>query len=164
MDRASFLKGTGALLLLGACGSGRRQYGGPEVTRISIDKSARRLVLFNNRRVLRRYNVALGFAPAGDKQVQGDGRTPEGEYHIDRRNPESMFHLSLGISYPNEQDRAEAAALGQPPGGDIFIHGASRPFGRRSGDWTAGCIAVTNEEMEEIYTMVETGTPISIKA
>ena len=137
-------------------------YTGPEVTQVLVQKDARRMYLFHNEEVLKAYDFELGFAPVGDKVVEGDGRTPEGLYYIDRRNPNSSFYLSIGISYPNAQDRAEAAAQGQSPGGDIFIHGTPRPF-RRQDDWTAGCIAVTNGEMREIYAMVRNGTPILIQ-
>ena len=100
--------------------------------------------------------------PIGDKFYEGDGRTPEGTYFIDRRNPNSKYHLSIGISYPNARDRAEAATLGKPPGGDIFIHGESNRLKLGKNDWTWGCIAVPNREMEEIYSMVQNGTPIKI--
>ncbi|TBX20342.1 L,D-transpeptidase family protein [Nioella sediminis] len=136
-------------------------YDGPEVTRIIVNKSARQLILMHHGEVLREYEMELGFAPVGDKQVEGDGRTPEGSYIIDRRNPNSEFYLSIGISYPNEEDIAEAEALGESPGGDIFIHGTPNPF-RRGDDWTAGCIAISNREMREVYSMVRLGTPIDI--
>ncbi|QBY01959.1 hypothetical protein E2K80_15515 [Rhodophyticola sp. CCM32] len=149
-------------LLLGSAACSRFiSYDGPEVTRIEVHKSSRQMYLFHNQTLLEHYEFELGFAPAGDKQVEGDGRTPEGRYYIDRRNPNSDFYLSIGISYPNDADRAEAAALGQSPGGDIFIHGTPRPF-RRTDDWTWGCIAVTNAEMRQIYAMVNTGTIIDI--
>ncbi|MEM7723501.1 MAG: L,D-transpeptidase family protein, partial [Pseudomonadota bacterium] len=107
------------------------------------------------------YEIELGFAPEHHKQIEGDGRTPEGRYYIDRRNPNSAFYLSLGISYPNAADIAAAEALGESPGGDIFIHGTPRAFARQD-DWTIGCIAVTNREMREIYAMVQDGTVIDI--
>jgi murein L,D-transpeptidase YafK len=94
---------------------------------------------------------------------EGDGRTPEGAYRIDRRNPNSRFHLSLGISYPNARDVAYARENGLDPGGDIFIHGTPTQWSNTP-DWTWGCIAVTNEEMDEIFFMVETGTKIFIYA
>jgi lipoprotein-anchoring transpeptidase ErfK/SrfK len=103
--------------------------------------------------------------PKGHKRMRGDGRTPEGRYIVDRRNPKSQFHLSVGISYPDAEDIARARARGVDPGGDIFIHGA--PNGQRRpprGDWTAGCIAVKNREIEEIYSMVATGTVVDILA
>lgn len=136
-------------------------YSGPEVTRIVVNKSARQLILMHHDEVLRAYEMELGFSPEGDKQMEGDGRTPEGSYVIDRRNPNSEFYLSIGISYPNEDDIAEAEALGERPGGDIFIHGTPNPF-RRGDDWTAGCIAISNREMREVYSMVRLGTPIDI--
>ena len=151
-----------ALSLLTAAGCSRfPTYDGPEVTRVIVHKSARQLILMHHEEVLRAYEMELGFAPEGDKQVEGDGRTPEGSYVIDRRNPDSEFYLSIGISYPNEDDIAEAEALGESPGGDIFIHGTPNPF-RRGDDWTAGCIAISNREMREVYSMVRLGTPIDI--
>ena len=113
-------------------------------------------------RVLASFDIDLGFNPQGHKGQEGDGRTPEGEYMIDRRNPNSRFHLSLGISYPNEADITRAKEAGVKPGGDIFIHGRPRPFQNGARDWTWGCIAVTDEEIEIIYSMVQDGTPISI--
>ena len=139
-----------------------KTYSGPKVTYIIVNKSERRMFLFHNDTVLKKYKIDLGFAPVGDKYYEGDGKTPEGDYFINRKNPYSKFHLSIGISYPNAIDRAEAEALGKPPGGDIFIHGESnrRKLGRN--DWTWGCIAVPNHEIEEIYSMVQRGTPIKI--
>jgi murein L,D-transpeptidase YafK len=124
-----------------------------QVDRIVIEKSARRMDLMQGGRVVRTYQIALGFSPTGDKDRQGDGRTPEGEFTIDRRNDRSAFHLSLGLDYPRPEDRARAAAGGYSPGGDIFIHGQPNALSERfklRGDWTAGCIAVTNAEMREI--------------
>ena len=154
-----------ATAIVGACSSTKskfQSYNGPKVTYVVVNKADRKMFLFNNNKVLKEYDFDLGFSPIGDKIFEGDGRTPEGNYFIDRRNPNSKFHLSLGISYPNAKDRAEAAALGKPPGGDIFIHGKSdrRKLGKN--DWTWGCIAVPNREMELIYVMVENGTPIQI--
>jgi len=112
--------------------------------------------------VLKAYAIDLGFQPRGAKRVEGDGKTPEGSYVIDRRNPKSRYHLSLGISYPNAADIARARALGRSPGGDIFIHGSGgRPDGRGA-DWTYGCIAVSDRDMAEIYSMVRVGTRIDI--
>ncbi len=148
--------------LIGACATKFESYNGPEVTRILVYKERHRMYLLHNDKVLKRYHIELGFAPIGDKQVERDGKTPEGEYFIDRRNPNSAFYLSIGISYPNAADRAEAKALGQSPGGDIFIHGARRPGDPKGADWTAGCISVSNRQMEDIYAMVKNGTRISI--
>jgi murein L,D-transpeptidase YafK len=151
-------------LTLASCGSTKfRKYYGPAVTQILVDKSERNMWLFHNDRVLKTYDVDLGRSPTGHKQFEGDGKTPEGRYIIDRRNPNSHYHLSLGISYPNEQDVAFATAQGKEPGGEIFIHGHSRYRGGNYGDWTVGCIAVSDREMETIYSMVRNGTPITIR-
>ncbi len=149
------------LLAFSGC-SKFKTYNGPEVTQIIIMKSDRRMYLMHGNKVLKSYDIDLGFTPDGHKEIEGDGRTPEGRYFIDRRNPDSLFHLSLGISYPNNADRAHAASLGKQPGGDIFIHGARRPMDPRGADWTAGCISVSNREMERIYSMVQRGTVIDI--
>ena len=153
-----------ALAILAACGtpSKFRTYNGPEVTRIIVDKGDRQMRLMHHGRVLRTYQIELGFVPNGHKAFEGDGRTPEGEYFIDRRNPNSSFHLSLGISYPNGTDIEVARAAGMDPGGDIFIHGQPNALAMFTPDWTAGCIAVSNREMEDIYAMVKDGTPITI--
>ncbi|MCZ8078118.1 MAG: L,D-transpeptidase family protein [Fuscovulum sp.] len=147
---------------LSACGGGKfRKYYGPEVTSVQVHKAARKMYLLHNGRVLESYDIALGFAPNGHKQFEGDGKTPEGAYYITHKNPRSRFHLSLGISYPNVADAEFAKAQEKSPGGDIFIHGGPLgPIARR--DWTEGCIAVTNKEMERIYSMVEPGTVIHI--
>ena len=165
MKRRHLIHAGIATAIVGACSSTKskfQSYNGPKVTYVVVNKADRKMFLFNNNKVLKEYDFDLGFSPIGDKIFEGDGRTPEGNYFIDRRNPNSKFHLSLGISYPNAKDRAEAAALGKPPGGDIFIHGKSdrRKLGKN--DWTWGCIAVPNREMELIYVMVENGTPIQI--
>ena len=164
MRRRHFFVGAAAMATLAGCsGSKFRRYRGPQVTRIVVNKGDRQMFLLNGTRVLKEYDIDLGFAPVGDKQFEGDGKTPEGEYFIDRRNPDSRFHLSLGISYPNAQDVAEARKMGKKPGGDIFIHGQQNPFKRRTGEnWTWGCIAVSNREIEVIYAMVKNGTPITI--
>ncbi len=151
-----------ATLVLAGCSAPKiKRYDGPDVTRILVYKENRRMYLMHHDTVLRMFEFELGFAPSGHKQVEGDGRTPEGDYIIDRRNPDSEFYLSIGISYPNARDVEVARGLGLSPGGDIFIHGEPRRFAGRN-DWTWGCIAVSNEEMEDIYVMVATGTPISI--
>ena len=136
-----------------------------EVERIVIEKAARRMSLIQNGKTVRSYRIALGFTPDGDKQRQGDGKTPEGEFTIDRRNDRSAFHLSLGLDYPRAEDRAEAARAAVDPGGDIFIHGQpdalSEGF-RLGGDWTAGCVALTNAEMREIWQVAPLGTKVEI--
>ena len=165
MKRRTFGLMAGAAAILAACGgrSKFRKYYGPEVTSIVVNKAARKMYLLHGEKILKDYEFELGFAPVGDKKVEGDGKTPEGTYIIDRRNPNSRFHLSIGISYPNASDIAEARALGEKPGGDIFIHGQPNLFKAKGDDWTWGCIAVTNDEIEEIYSMVRNGTVITIR-
>lgn len=153
-----------ALGILGAAVSGCAEvgtYDGPEVTRVVVMKSQRRLYLMHHDKVVQTYDVGLGFTPEGHKMAEGDGRTPEGRYRVDRRNPKSRYHLSLGIDYPRPRDVAKARAAGVEPGGDIFIHGTPVNF-QDGRDWTAGCVAVTNREMERIYAMVTEGTPVDI--
>jgi murein L,D-transpeptidase YafK len=130
--------------------------------RIVVNKGRREMLLLRGNSVLRTYRVALGREPVGHKEREGDGRTPEGRYAIDRRNPKSRYHLSLRISYPNAADAARARAAGVEPGGDIMIHGL-KDGERREGDWTQGCIAVTDEEMDEIWGLVGEGTEITIE-
>ena len=171
MDRRAFGLGAMATLSLSACASANPRilsYNGPEVTSLVINKGARKMYLLHNEKILKEYKVDLGFAPQGTKTKKGDGRTPEGTYLIDRRNPNSRYHLSLGISYPNSKDIAQAKAAGVDPGGDIFIHGqpnkrSERKRAKKTIDWTAGCIAVKNEEIEEIYAMVNEGTVITLR-
>jgi len=162
-NRRAVVTGGLALAAVG-CAPMAQPYTGPEVTRIVINKGARRMLLLNQQTVLKAYDVDLGFQPRGHKVIEGDGKTPEGSYVIDRKNPESLFYLSLGISYPNEQDIAQAAALGEDPGGDIFIHGASGRLGTRGTDWTFGCIAVSNREITDIFGMVNVGTQVDLFA
>ena len=163
----AFIIGLTLLALGGLAGCGApkdpkfKTYNGPEVTQLYVAKERRKLYLISGSDVVAAYNVDLGFEPKGHKQKSGDGRTPEGLYVINRRNPNSAYHLSIGISYPNRRDLEAAAAAGVEPGGDIFIHGASRKRGDGK-DWTAGCIAVSDEEIEQIYAMVRDGTPIYI--
>jgi murein L,D-transpeptidase YafK len=155
-----------AALVLAGCSGGSKfkRYNGPQVTQILVDKSDRKMWLLSGNKALKEYDIDLGFAPDGHKAQEGDGRTPEGSYRINRRNPNSAFHLSLGISYPNTQDVAKARALDVSPGGEIFIHGGPRlRRDRNKIDWTAGCISVSNKEMEDIYAMVQDGTLIYIK-
>lgn len=139
-----------------------------QVDRIVVEKSQRQMHVYSGDRLLKTYQIALGFSPEGDKQMEGDGRTPEGTYTINDRNPNSGYHLNLGISYPSEEDMREAEALGKNPGGDIKIHGLRNGLGyigklHRHMDWTAGCIAVTNTEMDELYERVPIGTEIEIR-
>ncbi len=136
--------------------------------KVLIEKKARRLTLLTKGEVIKTYKIALGGNPVGPKERQGDKKTPEGTYVIDSRNGNSGFHLSLHISYPNAKDRMRAKELGVLPGGDIMIHGlknGSKEIGafHAAIDWTDGCIAVTNQEMEEIYRFVPNGTIVEIK-
>jgi murein L,D-transpeptidase YafK len=133
-----------------------------------LTKSRRELVVYYRGEPVRVYYVALGRSPVGDKQRIGDNRTPEGLFFIEGRNPNSRYHLSLRISYPDATHRARAARLGVEPGGDIMIHGLPEEqaaFGpaHRDYDWTNGCIAVTNKEIEELWRVIRDGTPIDIK-
>ncbi|NNF24237.1 MAG: L,D-transpeptidase family protein [Rhodobacteraceae bacterium] len=148
--------------LVSGCSSKFRSYDGPEVTRVVVFKENRRMYLLHEKEALRAFDIELGFEPEGDKEISGDGKTPEGHYLIDRRNPDSTFHLSLGVSYPSQSDVENAQKLGIDPGGDIFIHGTPSRFASRGPDWTWGCIAVSNREIEDIYAMVGLGTVISI--
>ena len=160
-SRRTLLFGALGGALSGCATSKFKTYDGPEVTRIQVFKEARILQLIHERTLLKAYKFELGFAPSGHKVFEGDGRTPEGAYRINRENPNSQYHLSLGISYPNANDIAKARSMGKNPGGDIFIHGTPKVVaGER--DWTVGCIAVTDAEMEEIYAMVNVGTKIFI--
>jgi len=139
-----------------------------QADRILVEKSKRKLTLFREDKVLKTYYVALGGAPLGAKERQGDQKTPEGKYVIDFRNSRSQFHLSLHVSYPDAADRARARKARVDPGGAIMIHGLGKEYGwlgalHRRNDWTLGCIAVTNEEIEEIWSLVPDGTPIEIK-
>jgi murein L,D-transpeptidase YafK len=135
---------------------------------VIVVKNQRSLTLLSHGKLLRTYKVALGGSPVGAKDQQGDHKTPEGSYILDRRNPKSRFYKSIHVSYPNEQDKLRASQRGVAPGGDIMIHGLPNGFGwlgatHRMLDWTDGCIAVTNSEMDEIWELVLDGTPIEIR-
>lgn len=136
------------------------------VSRILVEKSARRMTVYVGEETRRVYRIALGFAPEGDKRQEGDGRTPEGTFRIDRRNDASAYHLSLGIDYPQPADRAAARARGVSPGGDIFFHGQPNtlpaPITLRH-DWTAGCIALSNAEMTELFEATPIGAEVEIR-
>lgn len=136
--------------------------------RILILKAKRELTLFQHGKPLKTYEVSLGGSPIGDKHCQGDQRTPEGTYRIELKNRQSRFHRALRVSYPNATDIKEARKLGCNPGGDIMIHGLGKGFGylgklHLARDWTLGCIAVTNEEIEEIWAAVDVGTVVEIR-
>jgi murein L,D-transpeptidase YafK len=135
---------------------------------IVVRKAKRQMILLREGKTLRSYLVALGRTPVGPKRRQGDGKTPEGEYTISGRNKNSSYHRSLRISYPNSEDQSRARRAGVNAGGDIMIHGLPNGVGKigaahRLNDWTEGCIAVTNDEIEEIWRLVPDGTPIRIE-
>ncbi|MHB8057457.1 MAG: L,D-transpeptidase family protein [Desulfuromonadaceae bacterium] len=136
--------------------------------KILIEKKERRLTLLSNEKVLKTYKIALGGNPVGPKERQGDNKTPEGTYVIDSRNRGSLYHLSLHVSYPNDKDKKRAKQLGVSPGGDIMIHGIKNGFSwfgdlHAKVDWTKGCIAVTDEEIEEIDRLAPNGTNVEIR-
>jgi len=138
----------------------------PQVDQVEVFKSRHELILLKNGKAVKTYRVALG-PSLGKKERQGDGKTPEGNYILDWRNPKSKFHRSIHISYPNANDIANARRLGVPPGGDVFLHGLPNGAGwigaaHRQMDWTTGRIAVTDEEIGEIWKLVLDGTPIVI--
>jgi murein L,D-transpeptidase YafK len=140
----------------------------PHADRIIIHKKERTMELMRAGQVIKTYKIALGGQPVGPKMRQGDHRTPEGVYVIDRRNAQSQFHRSLHISYPSASDRERARKVGVSPGGDIFIHGLPNGYGfigsaHRARDWTDGCIAVTDQEIEEVWTLVDNGTLVEIR-
>ncbi|WP_339108642.1 L,D-transpeptidase family protein [Thioclava sp. GXIMD4216] len=164
MQRRTLLSGLGAMALLSACGDSSKfkNYEGAPVTQIQVFKKDRKMYLFSGDQIVKTYDIALGGQPVGPKQFEGDGKTPEGVYYIDWRNPNSAYHLSLRVSYPNPQQISFAESQGRKPGGDIFIHGQAGANKGRGKDWTAGCIAVNDKQIEEIYSMVLTGTPIFI--
>ncbi len=139
-----------------------------KVDRIVVLKSKRELQLWSKGTLLKAYRLSLGGVPVGRKEQQGDHRTPEGNYVVSGRNTKSKFHRSLRISYPNADDRARAAKRGVSPGNDIMIHGLPNGYGwigrgHLAKDWTDGCIAVTDQEIEEIWNVVPDGTPVEIK-
>ena len=136
------------------------------VDRILVEKSARRMTVWQKDGPPRTFRIALGFSPDGDKSREGDGRTPEGMFRIDRLNRQSKYHLSLGIDYPQKHHREAARRAGHSPGGDIMIHGQPNqiPDGYKvKGDWTTGCIAVTNAEIKEIFDHAAIGTEVEIR-
>ena len=140
----------------------------PIADRVIIEKAARKLHLLQNGKAFRTFKIALGLRPVGDKKKEGDFKTPEGNYLLDARNKNSDFFLAIHVSYPNEDDRREARALGADPGGSIMIHGQPNVPTRsetyyRTQDWTNGCIAVSNSDMIDIWLMTGDNTPIEIR-
>jgi len=149
-------------------GASERVPGQARADRVVVLKHEHTLMLLDHGKALKKYRVALGGDPVGPKSWQGDHKTPEGVYQLDRRNAHSQFYRSIHISYPNAQDRARARKAGVPPGGDVMVHGLPNGYGwlgsgHRARDWTDGCIAVTNAEMDEIWNAVPDGTPIEIR-
>jgi murein L,D-transpeptidase YafK len=139
-----------------------------QADRIVVEKSKRVMKLMRGGEVLKTYQVALGRQPVGAKDRQGDHKTPEGIYSVDSKKPNGRFHRALHISYPSAADRENARKLGVEPGGDVEIHGLGSMWGwvgaaHRKVDWTDGCIAVTNEEIDEIWPLVEVGTAVEIR-
>ncbi len=139
----------------------------PVADSVLVEKSKRKMYLIHDGKPFREYDISLGDSPIGHKQQQGDEKTPEGNYVIDFRNPKSRYHLSLHINYPSQKDKDSAKKRGVSPGGDIFIHGLPNGMGFlelafMGRDWTDGCIAVTNGQIEEIWNLVKDGTPILI--
>lgn len=153
------------LLLLTGCAS-QKHHHAPPADEIIVYKSERKMLLVHEGDIYRVYDIGLGQNPDGHKQKRGDYRTPEGEYYIDGRNPYSKFYLSLHISYPDEEDIVRAKKKGVDPGDHIVIHGmrgkGTRQDFLEAGDWTEGCIAVSNKEMHELWHLIDVGTPISI--
>jgi len=140
----------------------------PQADRILIVKGERKLYLLQDDRVLKTFDVALGLIPNGAKEREGDFRTPEGEYHVEAKNPDSDYFLAIKVSYPNARDIAHARALGVDPGGQIMIHGQPNnpKYDERryqNWDWTDGCIAVSNSDMVDIWLMTSESTPIEIR-
>ena len=139
-----------------------------KVDRVVVLKKDRTLQLLKDGKVVKSYKVALGGSPEGPKRQQGDHKTPEGAYLLDWRNSHSQFYKALHISYPNASDREQARKRGVSPGGDVFLHGLPKAYAwvganHRLHDWTDGCVAVTNEEIDEIWGLVADGTPIEIR-
>ena len=140
----------------------------PQADRVVVLKRERTLQLYKEGKLIKSYKVALGGNPVGPKTRQGDHKTPEGNYVLDSRNAHSQFYKSIHISYPSARDRAQARPAGVSPGGDVFVHGLPNGYGwigagHRAKDWTDGCIAVTNQEIDEIWRAVPDGTPIEIR-
>ena len=138
------------------------------IDKLVVMKSERTMYAYSKGKLVKVYHVAIGKNAVGDKEYEGDRRTPEGSYYIEDKNPNSGYHKNLGISYPDKTDLREARAKGVPAGGDVKIHGLKNGRGllgkfHRLRNWTAGCIAVTNEEMDELYNAVAIGTPIIIR-
>ncbi len=141
---------------------------GAQIDYMLVFKSKRQLLAYSNGQLMKTYTISLGKNPIGDKEFEGDKKTPEGVYFINAKNPNSGYHKNLGISYPDKDDIAKAKQLGKPTGGDVKIHGLRNGSGftgkfHRWKNWTNGCIALSNQEIDELYTAVKIGTRIEIK-
>lgn len=139
-----------------------------EVDLVKVDKSARQMHLLDGDKIIKSYQIALGANPKGHKQQEGDSRTPEGLYTLDYKKEDSSFYRAMHVSYPNDRDSADALARGAAPGGLIMVHGQRNRLGwlawiSRYVDWTDGCIALSNAEMDEFMALVKTGTHIEIQ-
>jgi murein L,D-transpeptidase YafK len=166
--RIPILNGLMVLLLCGPCFAQSTTLPKLHVDQVVVLKKARTLQLLSHGQVIKSYKVALGGNPIGPKTRPGDHKTPEGAYVLDFRNAHSQYYKSIHISYPNQHDRAEARKIGVSTGGDVFVHGLPNGYGligaaHRLKDWTDGCVAVTDEEMDEIWGIVSDGTLIEIK-
>jgi len=171
MSRRKSITAGFALVVLGSLVYYFYPYGkipaGIIIDRIVVRKSEHRMFVYAHGALIHTYTIAIGKGSAGDKQFQGDKKTPEGSYYIFAKNPSSAYHKNLGISYPNADDRAAAKSLGMPAGGDVKIHGLKNGQGyigrfQRWKDWTNGCIGLTNEEIDDLYEHTPVGTPIII--
>lgn len=139
-----------------------------QIDKLTVYKSKRQLFAYSSGQLVKTYNIALGRQPVGDKKFEGDKKTPEGLYFINDKNPNSGYHKNLGISYPDKDDKENAKRLGKPTGGNVKIHGLRNKTGfiskfHRWFDWTLGCIAVTDEEIDELYNAVKIGAEIEIR-
>ena len=139
-----------------------------DITQVVVDKSQRRLYLYHKDKVIAKYHIALGKNPKGAKHIEGDGKTPVGKYILDFKKADSSYYRAIHVSYPSKKDIEYAKKLGKKAGGAIMIHGQPNGWGwlsiiRQRFNWTSGCIAVSNKDMDEIWTMVKIGTPIIIK-
>ncbi len=157
-----------ALVWCAACGNHNHIPDGAKANRILVYKSAHTMMLLNGTVVLKTYKIAIGRSPVGPKTQLGDHKTPEGNYTIDAKKSASRFYRALHISYPNLADRQHAERNGVDPGGDVEIHGIQNGLSwmgslHRTIDWTDGCVAVTDDEIDEIWRVVDVGTPIEIR-
>jgi murein L,D-transpeptidase YafK len=167
MYAQSFLFKAILVFLLFFCPLGAKKSSPLVIDLVHVYKDQRKMELLSRGVVVKTYAIALGGSPLGPKTQEGDNKTPEGRYVLDWRNPKSAFHKSIHISYPNTKDRLDAKNKNKSPGGDIFLHGLGHKWSflgkaHTMYDWTRGCVAVSNNEMDEIWDLVPNGTPIHI--